>query len=67
MPVGEVAPELDGKLAENMDIDTLARGIVFNEIRKSGWKRGDFAKIVSANLVGRGNEASEENQAPKCQ
>jgi hypothetical protein len=44
LPVGEVVQELDGELADNMDIDTPARGFVFDKVREVGRERGDLAK-----------------------
>jgi hypothetical protein len=44
MAVGKIVPELYGKSAEHMNIHAPASGIVFDKIRKLGWKSRDVAE-----------------------
>jgi len=46
LPVGKIIPKLDGKFSEDMNVNAASRGIVFDKIRKFGWKLRDFTEAV---------------------
>ena len=71
VPVSKVVPELDGKLAKNVNFHTATGGITFNEIRKPGGKRGNLAKMFkegSLLLLSKGAQKFENfniNEQPR--